>query len=130
MNVQDSTSSIILVVEDQETISILITHLLTKAGYQTELASNGQEALGKLKEGLRPTLILLDVIMPIMDGYEFLDAKHEDEELEAIPVIMLTGLGHAQDIMKALKLGAKDYCTKPIDPDDLLATVKRVLSSA
>lgn len=128
MSIEGNASKIILVVEDQESNAILISHLLKKAGYQTVLATNGQEALGKLKEGLHPVLILLDVIMPVMDGYEFLDAKHDDEELQEIPVIMLTGLGHAQDILKALKLGARDYCTKPINPDDLLATVKRVLS--
>ena len=130
MDGNNNNSKTILVVEDQETISLLIGHLLRKAGYAYECAVNGQEALERLKEGFRPSLILLDVVMPVMDGYEFLDAMHEDAAISDIPVVMLTSLDHAQDVIRALKLGANDYCTKPIEPEDLLATVRRVVGDS
>lgn len=117
----------ILVVDDQGDARMLVANLLDNNGYQHEEAGNGQEALGKLQSGLRPDLILLDIIMPEMDGYGFLDAISLDSEIKEIPVVMLTALGQPGDVVKALKLGAADYCTKPIEPNDMLGTIKRVL---
>ncbi len=118
----------VLIVEDQESNAILLGKLVEKAGYQHRYAENGKMALDMLHEGLRPDLILLDIVMPVMNGYEFLDACHSDQDLRTIPVIMLTALDDASDVLKAVKKGATDYCTKPIDPNDLLTTIKRVLA--
>jgi len=124
-----ATTKTILLVEDQEVIAMLIGRLVNDAGYQHAHAENGQVALGLLKGGLRPDLILLDVVMPEMDGYEFLEELNRDDSLRATPVVMLTALNNANDVLKAVKRGAMDYCTKPVDPDDLLATINRVMTS-
>lgn len=127
MSTPAESSKHILVVEDQEIIAMVAGQLLKRAGYQYRHAANGKEALDLLQGGFRPDLILLDVVMPVMDGYQFLDAINADDSLKDIPVIMLTALDNATDVMKAVKRGAVDYCTKPIEPADLLAAVNRLL---
>ena len=125
----DAATKTILLVEDQEIIAMLIAHMVKNAGYQHEHAENGQVALGMLRSGLRPDLILLDVVMPEMDGYQFLEELQRDDSLKDTPVVMLTALSDANDVLKAVKRGAMDYCTKPVDPDDLLATISRVMAT-
>lgn len=127
MNETPANSQTVLVVEDQEETALLITYLVKSAGYQHKYASNGQEALDLLNDGLRPDLILLDAMMPVMGGYELLEELQKDESLKEIPVVMLTSLDEASDVLTAVKKGAVDYCTKPVDPDDLLATIQRFI---
>jgi CheY-like chemotaxis protein len=123
----NNNSTTILVVEDQSQVAFLIGAVLDKAGYSHNHVANGQEAIKLLKDGLKADLILLDIVMPVMDGYEVLDALKADETFKDIPVVMLSGLEDATDVMKAVKKGALDYCTKPIDPDDLLSTLARFI---
>lgn len=112
----------ILIVDDEEAIANLIRMNLVKAGYQCEIASDGEEAANAIEE--RPfDLILLDIMLPKLNGYEVLEyAKSLD-----VPVIFLTAMGETQQKVKGLKLGAEDYIAKPFEIAELLARVETVL---
>lgn len=112
----------ILIVEDEEAIANLIRMNLVKAGYQCELAFDGEEAADKIAEKSYD-LILLDIMLPKLNGYEVLEyAKSVD-----IPVIFLTAMGETQQKVKGLRLGAEDYIAKPFEIAELLARVETVL---
>jgi len=112
----------ILIVEDEEPIANLIRMNLVKAGYQCEIAMDGEEAADLIAERSYD-LILLDIMLPKMNGYEVLEyAKSVD-----IPVIFLTAMGETQQKVKGLKLGAEDYIAKPFEIAELLARVETVL---
>ncbi len=112
----------ILIVEDEEPIANLIRMNLAKAGYQCELASDGEEAANVIQERSFD-LMLLDIMLPKLNGYEVLEyAKTVD-----IPVIFLTAMGETQQKVKGLKMGAEDYIAKPFEIAELLARVETVL---
>lgn len=112
----------ILIVEDEEAIAHLIKMNLVKAGYQCELAFDGEEAADKIAEKSYD-LILLDIMLPKLNGYEVLEyAKSVD-----IPVIFLTAMGGTQQKVKGLRMGAEDYIAKPFEIAELLARVETVL---
>ena len=111
-----------LIVEDEEAIANLIRMNLVKAGYQCEIASDGEEAANAIQERTFD-LILLDIMLPKLNGYEVLEyAKTVDA-----PVIFLTAMGETQQKVKGLKMGAEDYIAKPFEIPELLARVETVL---
>ena len=112
----------ILIVDDEEAIANLIRMNLVKAGYQCEVAADGEEAADAIEK--RPfDLVLLDIMLPKLNGYEVLEyAKSMN-----IPVIFLTAMGETQQKVKGLKLGAEDYIAKPFEIAELLARVETVL---
>ncbi len=112
----------ILIVEDEEAIANLIRMNLIKAGYQCEIAQDGEEAADKI-ENRTYDLILLDIMLPKLNGYEVL----EYAKTMNIPVIFLTALGETQQKVKGLKMGAEDYIAKPFEIAELLARVETVL---
>ncbi len=112
----------ILVVEDERPISNFIKLSLKQAGYYSECAYDGQEALAKLEKG-QYDLILLDVMLPELDGFELMDYITPLE----IPVIFLTAKNSVRDRVKGLRMGAEDYIVKPFDVMELLARVEVVL---
>ncbi len=116
----------IVLAEDEPQIARLVEFKLKKEGYQVVSKGNGEEALAAIKAE-KPDLILLDVMMPVMDGYEVLRRVKEDENLKNIPVVMLTAKAQERDVVKGIDLGADDYITKPFHPAELLARVKRIL---
>ncbi|HEY3176073.1 MAG TPA: response regulator [Candidatus Polarisedimenticolia bacterium] len=116
----------ILVVDDQEDILQTTALVLRKGGYEVATASTGMEAMG-LAHALRPDLILLDIEMPRMDGWEALRLLRLDETTREIPVAMFTILFDLREKVRALKYGAQDYITKPFSVDDLLERVARIL---
>ncbi len=116
----------IVLAEDEPQIARLVEFKLKKEGYQVTWKENGEEALKAIKEE-KPDLILLDIMMPVMDGYEVLRQVKEDESLKDIPVIMLTARAQERDVVKGIGSGAEDYITKPFHPAELLARVKRIL---
>ncbi|WED24494.1 response regulator transcription factor [Vibrio sp. JC009] len=113
----------ILVVDDKLNVQKLISDFLTSKGYQVNCASNGRDALLQLKKQT-PDLILLDVMMPQMDGYQFISKLRETSDL---PVIMITAKQHESDVVKGFELGADDYITKPFKMSELLVRTKAVL---
>ncbi len=113
----------VLVVEDNEATREAFAMILSSVGYRVSTADNGQLALDCLRTE-RPSVILLDLMMPIMDGYQFREAQRRDEELAHIPVIVCSALNEAH--ARAGTLHADDYLKKPVDVDALLEAVRRL----
>jgi CheY-like chemotaxis protein len=113
----------VLIVEDDADLREMMAQLLTLEGYQTETVANGREALKYLHEAPRPDVILLDLMMPIMDGWEFRKRQQSDPTLADVPVIVLTALDQAQ--ARAGDLNGVDFLKKPLDFDRLLELVRR-----
>jgi DNA-binding response OmpR family regulator len=119
---------IILAVDDEPMMTRLIQVNLERAGYEVRTAPDGVAALKALQsKEVCPDLILLDVTMPYMDGFELLRQIKDDPELEAIPVIMMTARSRDEDIIFGQSEGAVRYLPKPVHPDDLLGHVQEVL---
>ena len=117
---------IILTVEDQPNIRRLITYVLTKAGYKVLQAGDGAAAVRVLQQNI-PDLILLDLRMPKMDGFELLTLLRKYEAAASVPVVILTSLNTPRDLDRALQLGVVDYLTKPIDPRALVERVREIV---
>jgi CheY-like chemotaxis protein len=113
----------ILVVEDDSDIREDLAELLRDQGYRVITAGNGAEALEQLRSQLTPCLILLDLMMPVMDGWEFRRRMLADDRLARVPTVLLTGAADPQD--HAVNLNVADVMTKPIRLDRLYATVDR-----
>ena len=120
--------SLILVVDDEEDLRLLLCTLLEEAGCETISAADGADAVA-LARSHRPNLITLDVAMPTMDGYQTFEMLKSDETTRAIPVIMITAYGMAHDRARALSLGARDFITKPYEPDEVALRVGWALQS-
>ena len=116
----------ILIVEDDEDIQQLVGYNLIKAGFLVEYGDSGEQALEKIKDQM-PDLILLDLMLPGMDGTELCRIIRSDSKLSDIPIIMLTAKGEESDIISGLDHGADDYITKPFSPKILISRVKAVL---
>src|SRR5262249_55956908 len=123
MSMAISPSPIVLVVDDDEDIREMIALHLGRAGYIALLAASGHEALAHLRSGARPIVILLDVMMPRMNGRQFCAELAADPSLGAPPVVVISG--DAQVERKAKDVGADGQLRKPFNARDLLATVAR-----
>ena len=119
----------LLLVEDEPDLLDLLTFNLERAGYRVETAPTGEEGLEKARR-LHPDLVLLDLMLPGMDGLEVCRSLRRTPELRDTPVIMLTARGEEQDIVRGLELGADDYIAKPFSTPVVLARVKAVLRRA
>lgn len=119
----------ILAVDDEPNIVRLIQVNLERQGYQVETANNGAQALAKIREN-RPDLLVSDVMMPEMDGFELLKNIRADNSIADLPVIMLTAKTQDADVMRGYSGGADMYLTKPFNPIELINFVKRILSSS
>ncbi|MFO1523058.1 MAG: response regulator [Kiritimatiellia bacterium] len=116
----------ILIIEDEIEIRELLRYNLRKAGYTTLEAGSGEEGL-RIARAERPAVILLDIMLPGMDGMDACRAIKADANLQKIPVIMLTAKGEEADVVSGLEVGADDYITKPFSPRVVMARVKAVL---
>jgi two-component system phosphate regulon response regulator PhoB len=116
----------ILVVEDEEDIRELLKYNLEKEGYQVSGVATGEEAL-QVVETLLPDLILLDLMLPGIDGLEVCRKLRGEAQTKHVPIIMLTAKGEEADIVTGLELGADDYITKPFSPRVLLARIRAAL---
>ncbi|HET8632848.1 MAG TPA: response regulator [Gemmatimonadales bacterium] len=119
-------TSRILVVDDEADITALVAYHLAKAGYRVSTASNGADALRAAREE-RPDVVVLDLMLPVMSGYEVLQELRRVEETRDVGVILLTSRQQEADRIKGLTLGADDYLTKPFSPAELVLRVGAVL---
>ncbi len=118
----------ILAVDDEKHIVRLVQVNLERAGYQVVTANDGKEAL-KQVESENPDLVVLDVMMPYMDGFEVLQNLRRNPSTRDIPVIMLTAKAQDADVFKGWQSGVDCYLTKPFNPMELLSFVKRIFDS-
>jgi len=117
----------ILIIEDDKFLRELIAHKLIKEGYEISEAVDGEEGFKKVKDE-KPALVLLDLILPGIDGFEVLGKMKEDPGLSSIPVIILSNLGQKEDVEKGLKLGAFDYLIKAhFTPGEIIEKIKNAL---
>jgi len=115
----------LLIVDDVEDNLFLLEAILTEEGYEVDSAKNGKEALAKI-EASPPDLVLLDAMMPGMDGYEVTRRIRENKKIPFLPVILITAYENA-NIPQGLDLGANDFIRKPIDYEELMARIKAFL---
>lgn len=116
----------ILIVDDEEDVLELVRYNLDKNGYKVVTATSGEEALTEARNKL-PDMVILDLMLPGIDGLEVCKKLKSDIKTEPIPIIMLTAKGEESDIVTGLELGAEDYLTKPFSPKVLIARIRRIL---
>lgn len=117
----------VLIVEDDKFLRELIVKKLRNEGYDVMESSEGEEVIKILKDE-KPDLLLLDLIIPGMDGFEILERKKEDPEIARIPVIILSNLGQQEEVERGLKLGAVDYLIKAhFSPGEIIEKINLIL---
>ena len=118
----------ILVCDDEELITDLLRFRLEARGYAVTVAADGGEAIAQVESPeTRPDLVVLDAMMPVIEGYEVLRRIRANESTRKLPVIMLTARKREADVLDALKLGADDFIVKPFIPEEIIARIARLL---
>jgi len=119
----------ILIIEDEEILLGLLQKKLKQEGYNVLVAREGREGLSEMKKQ-KPDLVLLDIVMPIMDGFEVIKAMKADEEIKDIPVIIISNSGQPVELNKAKELGVKDWLIKTeFDPQEVVEKVKKQIGN-
>ncbi len=115
----------VLLVEDEEIMINLLQKKLVQEGYEVSIAKNGEEGLSMMKE-VKPDIILLDIIMPKMSGFEVMEEMRKDTELKKIPIVVISNSGQPVELDKAKELGARDWLIKTeFDPQEVIEKVIR-----
>ena len=115
----------ILLIEDEEVMIDLLQRKITQEGYEIRVARNGEEGLAAMKEK-KPDLVLLDIIMPKMEGFEVMEHMQADKDLKKIPVIVISNSGQPVEIDRAQKMGARDWLIKTeFDPQEVIEKIKK-----
>lgn len=122
------SSSKIMIIEDESIIIKSISYFLLQENYQVQFSLNAEDGFQNTLK-TRPDLILLDIMMPGMNGYQFLARLKKDARVSSIPVIILSSLSRESDILEGLEKGAADYITKPFSPKVLLSKIKKILTA-
>ena len=125
----DSSPKRILVAEDEDVVRTIIGHVLKQNGYEAIMSRDGEEALALIKSR-RPDAVILDAMMPGLDGYEVLQTLRNDPNTADIPVMMLSARNLERDVITGFGFGANDYLVKPFRPEELLTRLKRLLGAA
>jgi two-component system, OmpR family, phosphate regulon response regulator PhoB len=116
----------VLVVEDEDNIAIALDYLMTREGYDHDRVANGGEALGRIRD-THPDLVLLDVMLPEVSGYEICQGVRLDPSLSDVKILMMTARGSAIERKKGMALGADGFITKPFELKELRQEVRRLL---
>src|SRR3989344_2186722 len=120
----------VLIVEDEQLIGDLLQKKLRQEGYYASVAIDGEAALKQIREE-KPDIVLLDIVLPRLNGFEVLSELKKDEELRQIPVIIISNSGQPDEIEKAKELGVRDWLLKTaVDPREVLEKVQRQIGSA
>lgn len=128
-NTMDARRSKILIADDDEDILELVRLRLSRAGHEIVLARNGAEAL-ELARSSRPDLALLDVTMPMMDGYQVTRELRADPATSHLPIVLLTARAQTAEVARGFEAGADDYVTKPFSPGELQRRVEEILAGS
>jgi DNA-binding response OmpR family regulator len=120
---------LMLIIEDNNFMKVLLKNLFS-LNYNVQCVSNGYEALEWLYKGNMPNVIISDIVMPEMDGFEFLKNIRGSTFFNNIPLVMLSGVDKSNDRIRCLQLGANDYMIKPFNPEELTIRVHNLLKSA
>jgi CheY-like chemotaxis protein len=113
----------VLVVDDDAAVRVALAEFFSIEGYRVLVAENGREALDLLEGGLRPCAVLLDLMMPVMDGWDFRAEQIRRPDLKDVPVVVITAAGFSRDSIR-IQFGNLPFLAKPPDPDELLRAVK------
>jgi DNA-binding response OmpR family regulator len=119
-------SKTILIVDDELSILVSLQYLMEKQGYEPKLAQSGKEAIEKIA-AFQPALVLLDIMLPDLDGYEIYQLIRQHAAWNTIRVIFLTAKNRESDIAKGIAMGADDYITKPFSNAELIAKIKHLV---
>lgn len=122
-------SPLIFIVEDNEEIAGILEHALRREGYRLHVARSGKDALSYLADGTPANLVLLDIMLPYMDGFQLIGKIRENAAWRTVPIVMLSAKSQQQDIVRALGLGANDYVVKPFQLPEVLARIRRQLAT-
>ncbi|HEY6917730.1 MAG TPA: response regulator [Tabrizicola sp.] len=117
----------VLVVEDEDNIAVALEFLITREGYAHDRVASGAEAMPRIRD-TRPDLVLLDVMLPEVSGYEICEGIRTDPALSQVKVLMMTARGSALERRKGIELGADGFISKPFELQDLRAEVRRLLA--
>ena len=123
----ESIAPRIFLVEDEEDIAYLVRFMLERQQYRVDHAADGRQAFDYIAASAPPDLVLMDIMLPYHDGIEIIQRLRATAGWESVPVLMLTAKAREADIVKALELGADDYVTKPFQPEELFARIKRFI---
>ena len=118
---------LVMVVDDDDDIRTTLGEILATLKYDVTVASHGLDALTQLRVGVRPDVILLDLMMPVMDGYEFILELRRHAALATIPILVITAAGNAQ--VEAAKIAAAGHIQKPFKANELLAAIDQIVSA-
>lgn len=119
-------AALVLVADDEPMLVRLLERKLSKSGYRVISAADGEAALALIEEK-KPDLVVLDAMMPGIDGFAVVRRLKQDEATRSIPIIMLTGRRQEEDVVAALKLGVRDYMSKPFLPEELVLRIRNIL---
>lgn len=120
----------LMVAEDDVDMAYVLEFLLSREGFRVDLVSDGRDAVRRVESEPAPDVVLLDVMMPFVSGFQVLRAIREEPSWRGVPVVMVSGKGSEQDVVNALTAGADDYLTKPFRPRELVARVRGQLARA
>lgn len=116
----------VLVVEDDMVVSRLVTHLLTRRGYKVQHVADGLRAQQIVATDPKPAVVVLDVMLPYVSGFELMSQIRRTPGWDDVPVIVLTSKSHESDILRAFDSGVNDYVVKPFRPEEFVARVRRL----
>lgn len=120
----------VLMIEDEDDIALIVRYLLERHGFEVEHLADGRAGLERIQAGPCPDIVLMDFMLPFRDGLELVERLRALPDWRSVPVLMLTAKAREADIVRALEIGADDYVTKPFQPEELLARIRRLLRRA
>ena len=128
MQISENTPTpTILLVEDDRIVSAMVQHLLTRRGYNVQTAADGRAAAAMIDKIDAPRLVILDVMLPFIDGFELISRIKSKPDWSDVRVIMLTSKTQERNVVRAIESGADDYIVKPFQPQELMARVGRFI---
>ncbi|HEY0946944.1 MAG TPA: response regulator [Opitutaceae bacterium] len=124
-----TSPQLVIIADDEPVTRRLVSFKLDREGFRVTAVVHGEELLEKVR-GERPDAVLLDIMMPVSDGFSTLRRLKQDPSLADIPIMMLTAKGHEEDVVRCLRAGAADYMVKPFSPDELVARIRKLMTPA